>query len=316
MVAPERHRSARIVPRTRPTTRHRLAGLAVASLLLSAPPVSADNSSDQVVAQRGEVTMTAADVRALLASLDPEQQQTMRADPAALASLVRDRMLQSALLAEARAKQWDQRADVAARAEQARNAVIAQTYLTSLAQPDPAYPGEPDIQAAYDANKAKLLRPRQYHLAQLFLAVPAGAAATDDDDARARLAALRAAFAAGKADPALLKKAAKDARTPPSLTDLGWVREDQVIAAIRPTIVGLSEGAVADPVRMEDGWHMVRLIQTRPAAPASLPEVHDALVRALRQARQQQNAQAYLDGMLHRTPIQLNEIALSHVADK
>ena len=275
-----------------------------------------------VIAQRGAYSLTAGQVRDLIAGLDAEQQAKLRADPSALSSFVRDRVLQAALLDEARSKQFDQRPEIANRAEQARNAFIAEQYLTSLSQPDPAFPSEQDIQGAYEANKAKLLVPRQYHLSQIFVAVPGGSPKADDDDAQSRLTAMRPLWSKGKPDTGAAVAKSVDAkpsdgkRAAAVASDLGWVREDQVVAAIRPTIAGMAEGAIAEPIRMADGWHLVRLIETKPAAPASLAEVHDALARALRQTRQQQNARAYLDALLSRTPIQLNEIELGRLVGK
>ncbi len=289
----------------------------IAVLMLPAIASIAATDPGPVVAQRGGVSLTAGGVRDLLAALDADTQAKLRADPQALATFVRDRLLQAALLDEARAAKWDQRPDVAARAEQARNTAIAESYLASNAQPEAGFPTEQDVQAAYEANKAKLLVPRQYHLAQIFIAVPAGAPKAVDDEAQDRIASLRQQWLKAKGDPAtVIKKAADDKRQAATASDLGWVREDQVAAAIRPTVAGMNEGAIADPVRMADGWHVVRMNETKPAAPASLPEVRDAIVRALRQAKQQQNARAYLDGLLQRAPIQLNEIELARIVGK
>jgi parvulin-like peptidyl-prolyl isomerase len=281
---------------------------------LSGPAGAADPDPNPVIAQQGDLSLTADAVRAMLATLDPEQQQKLRDDPQAMANLVRDRLLQAALLREARDQHWDQRPDVIARAEQARDAAIADSYLAALAQPPAGYPSEAEIQSAYEANKAKLLIPRQYRLAQIFVAVPAGAPPALDTEAKARATALRQLWVRAKGDPAAVVK--KDAAGPgPAATgmDLGWVREDRVAPAIRSVVAGMTDGAIADPIRLGDGWHVVRMSETRAAAPATLAEVHDSLARAMRQARQQQNARAHLDAMLRKTPIRLNEIELSHL---
>jgi parvulin-like peptidyl-prolyl isomerase len=39
--------------------------------------------------------------------------------------------------------------------------------------------------------------------------------------------------------------------------DLGWLREDQLIPAVRTAAAGLQEGAVSEPVRAPDGWHVL-----------------------------------------------------------
>ena len=284
-------------------------------LLLAASPALAQ--TDPVVAQRGGFTLTAGAVRELLKQIDPDQRQKLQSDPQAMSAFVRERMLQSAVLDEAHAKAWDQRPEIAARAEQARNAAIADSYVTSITQPEAGYPSEADIQSAYEQNKAKLVLPRQYHLAQILVAVPQGAAKSADDEARARAADLRAQALRPKGDfAALAHKESDDKKSAAVSGDLGFLAETQLLPAVRGVVAGMTEGAVSDPLRLGDGWHVFRLIGTKPAAPATLADVHDTLSRALRQARQQQNAQTYLQGLLQREPVQINEIELGNIAGK
>jgi peptidylprolyl isomerase len=290
----------------------------VLAMLLAVAPALAQTPSaaDPVVAQRGAITLTASQVRSMVANADPQLRHELQTDPAALDKLVRDRLLQLSVLVEAHDHQWDTRPEVVWRADQARDNAIAQSYVASLTQPDPSFPSEAEVQAAYAANKGRLVMPRQYHLAQIYLAVPPGAPGTADATAQKRLADMRAELRGGRADFATLaRRQSDDHASAPNGGDLGWVREDQVLPAVRGVVAGLlADGSVSEPIRAGDGWHLVRLLGTRPAAPATLAEVHDALVRALRQQRQQQNTQAYVDGLLRQEPIRLDEIQLSGLA--
>ena len=293
-------------------------GLLAAGLLAITPAVgqtAAPAAADPIVAQRGGQKLTAGDVRAMIANADPDLRHQLQTSPAALDTLVRDRLLQLGVLAEAHDRHWDSRPEVVWRADQAHDAALAQGYVASLTQPDPSYPSEAEIQAAYDANKGRLVMPRQYHLAQIYLAVQPGAPATADAAAQKKLAGLRAQAGRSQADfAALARKLSDDHASAPNGGDLGWAREDALLPGVRGAVAGLTEGSVSEPIHSGDGWHLVRLLGTRPAAPATLAEVHDALVRALRQRRAQQNAQAYVDGLLRREPIQINQIQLSALA--
>ncbi len=281
------------------------------ALAQQAPP-----AGDPVVAQRGAIALTQSAVREMVRNSDPDTRHALETDPAALARAVRDRILQLSVLAEAHAKQYDARPDVAWRADRAREQSITDGYVASLTQPDAAYPSDDDIQAAYEANKARLMLPRQYHLAQLFIAVP-GTDAAADAEAQRRIADLRTQITAKKADFAVLAKRNSDDRASAANGgDLGWLREDQVVPAVRAVAAGLAEGALSDPVRAPDGWHLLRLLGTRAAGPAPLAEVHDALVRALRQQKQQEAARGYVNDLLKAQPIQLNEIELARLAPK
>lgn len=287
-------------------------GVALAALPAGAADPANPGAADPVVAQRGSVVVTVSDVRELLRTLDPDQRRDLERDPAKLGQRVRELLLQQVLLAEAHATQFDQRPEVLSRAEFARQAAITEAFVGAQSQVDPAYPSEDEIAAAYEANKSKLLLPRQYHVAQIFISVPAGAAKTAEDDAAKRAQDARTQAARPKADFASLAKRLSEERTSAGAGgDMGWVREDQLVPAIRTALAGLPEGSVSDPVRGPGGWHVLKLLGTRPAAPAPLPDVRDALVRALRQDKRTQNERAYIAGLLKTQPLQVNEIELS-----
>jgi hypothetical protein len=282
----------------------RLTLAVLSTMLLSA---AGDPPSDDV-AQRGDLRLTAADVRDLLSKADPSVRARLEANPGALAGFVRDRLLNEAMLAEAHAKGWDQRPDVVQRANEARDAVILQTYAASLVPDDPAFPTDADVAAAYEANKTRLMLPRQYHLAQIVILVPPGA---NDEEAKRRAIALRAQAVKPNTDFAdLAKKQSQDRASADHGGDQGWVREDELVPALKEALAGLPENGTTDPTRLPDGYHIIRLLGTKPAAPAALADVKPQLVQALRQARAQQAVRAYVEEMLRKQPIQLNEIDL------
>ncbi len=293
----------------------------LAAALLAAMPALAQPAphaaADPVLGQRGDITVTASEVREMLRNVDPAVRARVEASPSALAAYVRDRLLQLSVLAEAHSHQWDAKPEVIWRADRAREASIADGYVASLSQPDPGFPSDAQVQAAYDANKARLIVPRQYHLAQIYVAVPAGAAPAADKAAQKKLQDARTQIIRNHADFATLaRRISEDRVSATGGGDLGWVREDQVLPAVREAVAGLAEGAVSEPVRAGDGWHLVRLLGMKPAGPATLADVRDALVRALRQQKQHELAQAYVTNLLKQQPIQLNEIGIAQLTTK
>ncbi len=287
-----------------------LAGLALAGL-------PAAQAAADVIAQHGTVTLSSDDIRQMLASLDPATRAALERTPGALTALVRERLAQLVLLQEARDKKWDQRPEVVAAANQAHDAAIVSSYLTSVSTPDAAYPSDADVQAAYDANKSRFILPRQYQLAQIFVAVPAGSPKATDDAAHKKLADLRAQAVRPRVDFAgLARQNSQDRASAEKGGDIGWVAENMLAPEIRTAVAGLQEGAVSDPIRMPDGWHLVKLIGTRPAATAPLADVRARLVEALRQQRTQQNAQTYTAAALRTPPTQIDEIAVGKLLAK
>ena len=95
--------------------------------------------------------------------------------------------------------------------------------------------------------------------------------------------------------------------------DLGWVTDGQLIPSVKSAIAGLPEGAMTDPVCTENGCHLIRLVATRAAGPAPLADIHDALVKAMRQQKQAELQRAYASSLLAKQPVAINEIELSRL---
>jgi peptidylprolyl isomerase len=260
-------------------------------------------TDDPVIAERGDEQITVSQARAMIAATDRATQHRLTTDQSALKQFLRDVLVQRAILREAQAEKWEQRPEVAALLQRARDQVIAQTFLAGHAPLPSGYPTDADIEAAYDANKARFMQPRGYHLAQIFL--PRSA-----DDGRKRLLPVRAQIQRGR----LSLEAAAKTIAGAQYMDMGWASETQLVPAVKSAVAGLQEGAMTDPICTDNGCHLVRLIATRPAGPAPLADIRDELVKALRQQKQSQEETAYASGLLAKQPVAVNEIQLSRMA--
>jgi parvulin-like peptidyl-prolyl isomerase len=274
------------------------AGIAALLILAAASP-------DPVVGVRGTDQITASQIRALIAGADPQTRAKLTQDPAALQNLVRNALLQRAVLEAARAANWDRRPDVVAMLTRTRDAAIAQSFLAGHAAPPANYPSQADIEAAYTQAKPQLMQPRGYHLSQVFVTLPPSATPAAIDQAKATLAAARGALVAdqtGKFPSGV------------QMADLGWVPENRLQPGAREAVAGLPEGQTSAPVCTPAGCAILKLIATRPAGPAPLPEVRDGLVRLLRQQKERQGEQDYANTLLAHDPVRIDEIQLSHLA--
>jgi len=289
---------------------------AVPLLLAVLFTIAAEPATDNdVVAQRGELRLTGAELKDALSLLDPAARAQVTANTQSLANFARDRLLNMAVLAEAKEKKWDTQPDVIWRIAETRDAVITQTYVASLIPPDPAYPTEAEVAAAYETNKSRLVVPRQYHIAQIVLTVKPDATPQEDEEVHKKALDLRARAAKPNADfTDLARKNSQDPQTVDKGGDVGWLREPDMIPAVHDAIAGLIENGISQPVRVPDGWHILKLLALKPAGTVSLPDAKPQLVAALRQARAQRLVRAYLDDLMKAQPIQVNEIELTKEA--
>lgn len=274
-----------------------LLGLCVASLGAAASAKPAD----PVIAQVGTQTLTASGFARALAALDPAERSKAAADRQALLALVRAELGREAVLAEARARHWDKRPDIAARAERAHDDVVITGFIAGTIAPPPGFPGEDAIRQVYEANLSRFMEPRAYHIAQIYVARPAGSKPEELARARARAQALAESARAPGADfAALAAKASEDHDSAGKGGDLGWVAEKLMVPEIARAAAGLGDGEISDPVEAADGWHILRELGTRAPAPESLEQVRPTIIALLRDRETARLDQAYVAELLAR----------------
>ncbi len=273
-----------------------------------------DDTDSTVIAKVGETDVTASEIRAAIQNLDANTQAAAVRDPAALSQVVRGILAQRLVLKEALANKWDQSPAVTAALERLRDNAIAQTYLQSVSMPPESYPSEAELQTAYDANKAQLLVPRRFDLAQIFIKDPKGADASSSAKAQLKLEAARKALAKRGADFAAIATA--DSDDPQSAAkggELGWVVESRIQPAIRSQLGTLAKGSISEPVRLDDGWHIIKVLEVKGPYTPALGEIRGELSQKMRAERARANGQQYVAKLLEQNPVQINELALSKV---
>ncbi len=270
----------------------------------------------EVVARLGATDITVAELQSYVSGLDPGVRKQALADTQIMNRLVRAEIERIAVLREAKAKDWEKRPEVAAQLERARNQVLVATYLASVAVPPDDFPSDAQIQQAYDMNRDNFMLPRQYQLQQIFIALPPGDDKKAADAAQQKTKDVASKAKAKNANFADLARANSEHKESAERGgDLGWVPEPQLAPEIRSQVAGMIKGDVSDPIRSTAGWHIVRLVDTKAAAPRPLAEVKDTIVAALRQRQEQENEQAYIARLLDKTPIAVNEIGLKKIFD-
>jgi parvulin-like peptidyl-prolyl isomerase len=275
------------------------------------PPESPGNGGE-VIARVGTSDVTADEVRAVVATLDGRQQAALAHDPALLSQAVRTMLANRLVLKEARGKKWDQQPGVAAQLDRARENLLAELYLQSVTTPPDSFPSEAEIKAVYDANATAFLVPRQFQLAQITIALAKDADKAAEDKARKKLdEVVKKLKQPGANFAALAKSDSDDGDSAEKGGEIGWLTEAQLRPEIRSQIVGLAKSAFTEAVRLDDGWHILKLLDTQASHARPLAEVRDALVQRIRAERTEANRRAYVAELFKQSPPIINELALS-----
>ncbi len=288
-------------------------------LLLAAPVLGsgalyADDAA--VLAHVGPDEIKTDTIRPFFSNLDSQQQAALAGNPKLLDQTVESILVQQLIYKRAVAEKWDQQPDAAAQLERAREKAISEGFLASVTKPPADYPSEAEVKSAYEANKSKLVVPRQFRLAQIYIAVPESLSPTPAT-AQARLDAVVSSLGQPGADFAVVARSSSDDKASAARGgELGWVAESQVQPELRSRVLALGKGAVSSPIKLADGWHILKGdrpqgIVHRFARGSSRPVGAETSG-----PKSQLLQQAYLAKLVQENPISLNSLALSQLLIK
>lgn len=274
-----------------------------------AQPSAAD--STPIVARMGDISIHADQVQKLIANLSSTDRSAITKDPKVLARVLGGILANRFLLNEAVGKHWEEQPEVAAALARLRDNAIIQSYLESVAMPPADFPTEADIEAAYDANKAALVAPPQYDVAQIFVAAKDGADQATEDKAREKILAIARQLRQPGADFAAIAQTNSEAKTTAAHGgEIGWLSEAQLRPDIKAHVLSLKKGEVSEPVRLDDGWQILKLVDSRPAGTLTLDQVRGALKQRLRQQRAAELQRAYIAALIKANPISVDAAGL------
>jgi peptidylprolyl isomerase len=267
-----------------------------------------------VLGRIGDIEVTTDQLRESLAGLEGADTNTAN-NPQALGQYARALLLQRLVLQQAREQKWDQDPAVISRMVRAREAALSESYLESKSKPDSSYPSEQEIKDAYEANKSKLLIPKSYELAQIFIESPEGGDSAAQAKAKLKLEEVRKELAAKDADfSSIARKSSDEESSAENGGKIGWLAENQVQPEIRSKLPNLKLKAVSEPIRLNAGWHIIKLLDVREARPPTLDEIRDNLVTSMREEKSRELRQNYITELLKQHPLAINEIELIKLA--
>ncbi len=147
-------------------------------------------------------------------------------------------------------------------------------------------PSDEELHKEYDAQVAQLPH-TEYHVAHILV--------KDADTATATIANLNKG--------AKFEDQAKKVSTDPSNNqggDLGWTTPDRMVKPFSDAMVSLKPGEYTHvPVKTEYGWHVIKLVDTRPLTPPAFDGVKDRVAQIVLGKK----FKAYVDGLLAKAQI-------------
>lgn len=260
--------------------------------------------SDPVVGSIGEIELHQSEVLASFGTLGSVDREALARDTATLNKLVRSMLVQRVILKEALEKKWEEEPGTVALLKSTREAAIADSYLKALNRPPESYPSEAELRTAYENGRAALTVPRSFRLAQIYVAEEAGA--------EKKLKAVQQRL---KEKPASFGQVAREMSEEKESAsrdgEIGWLKEQQIQPEILAQLPQLKVNAISAPVRLKDGWHILKVLDVQEPFTPIFDQVRVQLAQRMRNEKSSASMQAYVSEVLHNHPVAINEVALS-----
>jgi len=206
-------------------------------------------------------------------------------DSPKLREMVKNELIaQEVMMQEAIKRGFDKDATVKQQLDTARQSIVIQAMATDYVGKNPV--SDADVKAEYDRYKAQA-GDKEYRIRHILLATEA--------EAKAVIVKLK-----GGAKFEELAKTSKDSGTAASGGDLDWATPSSFPQSFSDGFVKLAKGALTDtPVQTQNGWHVIKLDDTRVAKVPSLEEVKPQITNSLRQKK----LQAYQEDLMKKAII-------------
>jgi peptidyl-prolyl cis-trans isomerase D len=139
-------------------------------------------------------------------------------------------------------------------------------------------PSDADLRKRYEANKQEYKRQESAHVLHILVKVEPGAAPAVDAAAKAKADSLVAQLRKGADFASLARTNSEDPSSSAKGGDMGFVDRGITVEPFEQAIFSISLNTISDPIRTQEfGYHIVKVLERRPAGYRSFEEVRPEL---------------------------------------
>lgn len=150
-----------------------------------------------------------------------------------------------------------------------------------------------DIRSYYDSHRDSFRVPEQVKASHIFIKVDPQWNEAKKAEAKRKIEDIRKKIIGGQDFAALARTSSEDT-TASQGGDIGYVRQGQLLKPVEEALFALKPEEVSEVVESKMGYHLVKAIERKPETTVPFENVKDQLRTALRQEKEQQEANAYI----------------------
>ncbi len=156
--------------------------------------------------------------------------------------------------------------------------------------------GDEGVKSYYDANPQLFQQPEQVKASHILIKVDADAPQTKKDEARKKIESVREKAKKGE-DFATLAKTYSEGPSGPSGGDLGYFRRGQMVKPFEEAAFSLKTNETSDIVETRFGYHLIKVVDKKPAQKVAYAEVKERLSEHLKQQKMDSETVTYIQGL-------------------
>ncbi len=145
----------------------------------------------------------------------------------------------------------------------------------------------------------------QVRASHVFVAIPEGADAATVAEKQAQAQKILERAQAGEDFAKLAREASDDAATRADGGDLGYFGKDMLPKAIEELVFAMKVGEVRGPIRVDRGFHVIKLVDRKVKDPKPFDEVKEDIRMQLRQKDMERQTKIYLSELRKKTLVDI-----------
>jgi len=162
-----------------------------------------------------------------------------------------------------------------------------------------------DVDDFYAKNPDRFKEPETIHAQHILILVPKDADAAVKAKAKAEAEAILKQIRAGADFGTLAKQKSQDPGTAPGGGDLGSFAKGQMVPQFEEAAFKLKPGQVSPVVETPFGFHIIKVLERKPARTVPLEEARPQLTEMLKQQQANQKADAYISQLKSKSKIDI-----------
>ena len=231
------------------------------------------------------------------------KEKNISADPARIEEAlksVKGQFPSEAQYQQALAQQGLNEADVRKSIE---NNLLYQQVLEAALKDLPSA-SDADIKKFYDENPKYFEEPEQVHAAHVFLKADANVSPEQKAEIRKKMEALRADIEGKKITFAEAAKSSDDKATAGSGGDLGFFKRGDMLPQLENAAFAVKPGVITPVIETEYGFHLMNVIEFKPAGKAPLEQVKPNIKDFLDSRTRQEGTRKHIDELKGKVTIE------------